>query len=125
VALRCSVHATGAWRSVRRCARTNLRRETPRIPRFAATSILSEISPESGQRPRSGRTPDRVLTLLLFTLVVITVAVAMARLHLESGSMWPPIVLHGVWNEALSVFDGATPTESLWLGEYARFGALS
>jgi membrane protease YdiL (CAAX protease family) len=59
----------------------------------------------------------RLLTLVVFTAVVITVALAMARLHLASGSLLPPILLHGVWNEALSVFDGATPSETLWLGE--------
>ncbi len=59
----------------------------------------------------------RLLAVLLFTLVVTPIAVGMARLRLESGSMWPPIVLHGVWNEGLSAFDLSTPNEGLWLGE--------
>lgn len=61
--------------------------------------------------------PSRVLTALLFALVVIPVGVGMARLRLESGSMWPPIVLHGIWNEAFSVCDGASSPADLWLGE--------
>lgn len=61
--------------------------------------------------------PDRVLTALLFALVVTPLGVGMARLRLESGSMWPPIVFHGIWNEAFSVFDGASSRADLWLGE--------
>lgn len=59
----------------------------------------------------------QLLALLLFTLVITPIAVVMARLRLETGSMWPPIVLHGVWNEGLSVFSAATRDEGLWLGE--------
>lgn len=59
----------------------------------------------------------RLLSILLFTVVVILVGIGMARLRLESGSMWPPIVLHGIWNEGLTVFSIATPHEGLLLGE--------
>jgi CAAX protease family protein len=61
--------------------------------------------------------PERLLSLLLFTLVVTPIAVASARLRLETGSMWPPILLHGVWNEGLSAFEACTPDDKLWLGE--------
>jgi membrane protease YdiL (CAAX protease family) len=60
---------------------------------------------------------DRLLSLLIFTLVVTPIAVVMARLRLETGSVWPPIVLHGVWNEGLSAFSACTPSERPWLGE--------
>ncbi|QSQ25930.1 CPBP family intramembrane metalloprotease [Pyxidicoccus parkwayensis] len=62
--------------------------------------------------------PSRLLTALLFVMVLTPMGVAMARLRMETGSMWPPIVLHGVWNEGLAVFASATnPPESFWLGE--------
>jgi uncharacterized protein len=62
-------------------------------------------------------TQHRFLAILLFTLVITPIGVVMARLRLETGSMWPPIVLHGIWNEGLSTFSGATPSEGLMLGE--------
>ncbi|WP_163998931.1 CPBP family intramembrane glutamic endopeptidase [Pyxidicoccus caerfyrddinensis] len=69
-------------------------------------------------RPGGDFGPSRFLTALLFVVLLMPLGVAMARLRMETGSMWPPIVLHGVWNEALSAFGAATnPTDSIWLGE--------
>jgi len=43
---------------------------------------------------------------------------AMARQRLETGSLWPAIVLHTVWNDVIGlVFGPCTPNEGLWLGE--------
>lgn len=62
--------------------------------------------------------PSRLLTALLFVLLLTPLGVVMARLRLETGSIWPPIVLHGVWNEGLSALGSATqPPEHFWLGE--------
>ncbi|NMO20527.1 CPBP family intramembrane metalloprotease, partial [Pyxidicoccus fallax] len=61
---------------------------------------------------------EHLVTESLFVVLTIALGVAMMRLRLESGSMWPPIVLHGVWNEALSSLASATkPSQSIWLGE--------
>jgi len=64
------------------------------------------------------RSPHVLLILSLFTLELIPVGAMMARLRLESGSVWPPILLHGLWNELLAnVFGGFTAREGIWLGE--------
>lgn len=60
----------------------------------------------------------RLMTLLLFTVVVVPMGCAMARQRLETGSLWPAIGLHAVWNELLGlVFGASTPNEGIWLGE--------
>ncbi|MCC6557121.1 MAG: CPBP family intramembrane metalloprotease [Polyangiaceae bacterium] len=71
--------------------------------------------------------PDgRFLPLALFTLVVIPIACAMARQRLETGSLWPAIVLHGVWNEILGlVFGPCTVKEGIWLGESGILVAIA
>ncbi len=43
-----------------------------------------------------------------------------ARLRLETGSVWPAIVLHASWNSLIQVvFDPAStgPGAALWVGE--------
>ncbi|RKG75013.1 CPBP family intramembrane glutamic endopeptidase, partial [Corallococcus terminator] len=58
------------------------------------------------------------MTALLFTGALVPLGVVMARLQLESGSMWPPIVLHGIWNEVHGALLAASnPPDSPWLGE--------
>lgn len=62
--------------------------------------------------------PHRLLSLALFTVLLIPMGGVFARLRLESGSVLPAIVLHGLWNEIVGiVFDGFTPDGGLWLGE--------
>jgi len=60
----------------------------------------------------------RLLSLSLFTLLLIPMGGVMARLRLESGSVLSATVLHGLWNEILGiVFGGFTVSEGIWLGE--------
>lgn len=60
----------------------------------------------------------RLLTLALFTLVLLPIGGLMARLRFESGSVLPAIVMHALWNELIGiVFGGSTVNEGIWLGE--------
>jgi len=57
-------------------------------------------------------------SVLLFAAVFVPMGCAMARQRLETGSLWPAIVLHAVWNDVIGlVFGLCTPNEGLWLGE--------
>jgi CAAX protease family protein len=61
-----------------------------------------------------------VVSGLLFTLVVVLFAYVLARLRLESGSIWPVIVCHAAWNAVmLNTFAAFTTgaMAGLWTGE--------
>lgn len=56
----------------------------------------------------------------LFVIQIVVVSYVFARVRLDTGSIWPAVVLHGTWNEVIqSVFDTHTTGERawLWLGE--------
>jgi len=64
--------------------------------------------------------PSRVLSAALFLTGAIAFGTIIAWLRLDSGSIWPAIVLHGVWNTVIQgAFDSATtgPAALLWTGE--------
>lgn len=66
-----------------------------------------------------------VPSVLLFAAVFVPMGCAMARQRLESGSLWPAIVLHAVWNDVIGlVFGPCTPNEGLWLGESGLLVAI-
>ena len=51
---------------------------------------------------------------------VTSVAFVLARMRLETGSVWPAIVLHAAWNSIIQdAFDPATTGSgaTLWVGE--------
>ncbi|WP_433654413.1 CPBP family glutamic-type intramembrane protease [Nocardia sp. CA-128927] len=57
---------------------------------------------------------------LLFVVQVTVVSYVFARLRLDTGSIWPVVVLHASWNSVIqSVFDPHTTGSHawLWLGE--------
>jgi membrane protease YdiL (CAAX protease family) len=63
-----------------------------------------------------------ILSAVLFMVSVVTVGFVIARMRLETGSIWPAIAFHGAWNSNVyGAFDpatmgtGAGPT--LWVGE--------
>ena len=61
-----------------------------------------------------------MLSAAIFLIGAIAFATIIAWLRLDSGSIWPAIVLHGVWNSVIQgVFDRATtgPAALLWTGE--------
>jgi membrane protease YdiL (CAAX protease family) len=64
--------------------------------------------------------PSPVLSAALFLIGAIAFGTVIAWLRLESGSIWPAIVLHGVWNSVIQgLFDRSTtgPAALLWTGE--------
>ncbi len=66
----------------------------------------------------AGQDPHKALSLLLFTLLLLPLSALLARWRLESASVLPAILFHGVWNEVMGfVFDGSTPDAGIWLSE--------
>jgi membrane protease YdiL (CAAX protease family) len=68
--------------------------------------------------------PYPVLSAGLFMASVIAAGCVVARIRLESGSVWPAVAFHSAWNSIIQgAFDGATSggssthTTSIWIGE--------
>jgi membrane protease YdiL (CAAX protease family) len=56
----------------------------------------------------AGPCPDA--SALLLVVLATAFGVVFARLRLQTGSIWPPIVLHGAWNSIIqSAFDRPGP----------------
>lgn len=69
-----------------------------------------------------------LLSGLLLMITVTSFGFVIARLRLETGSIWPPIVLHGAWNSVIQdAFDPATSgaAASLWVGEAGILTAIA
>lgn len=72
--------------------------------------------------------PYRLVSAFLFILVVVPLAYLLARLRLQSGSVWPAIVAHGAWNAVIvSTFGAFTSGQvaGLWTGESGILTALA
>lgn len=79
----------------------------------------------SGQYSHS---PKPVLALALFTVTMTSQAFLMARMRLETGSIWPVVLMHAAWNAIIvSFFEPCTQGQNapLWTGETGVLGALS
>jgi uncharacterized protein len=64
--------------------------------------------------------PYPALSAVLFVISVTSIAFVFARMRLETGSIWPPIITHSAWNAIIQgPFDGATTgtDAALWTGE--------
>lgn len=62
--------------------------------------------------------PKPHLSAAAFVGTVVAVAWVMARLRLESGSVWPAVLLHASWNAVVQgAFDASTPEPGIWVGE--------
>ena len=62
--------------------------------------------------------PNRILSAATFVATVVGLGFTMAFLRLTTGSVWPAIVLHGVWNAVIQgAFDVSTKEPSIWVGE--------
>lgn len=62
--------------------------------------------------------PNRFLSAAIFVVTVVGIGFTMAFLRLSTGSVWPAIVLHGVWNAVIQgTFDVSTREPSIWVGE--------
>jgi uncharacterized protein len=62
--------------------------------------------------------PHPTLSAIFFTIDTTALAVVIAWLRLSSGSIWPCIWAHCVWNEVIEgAFDLSTEGYSMWVGE--------
>jgi membrane protease YdiL (CAAX protease family) len=62
--------------------------------------------------------PNRFLSAAVFVVTVAGIGFTMAYLRLTTGSVWPAVVLHGVWNAVIQgAFDVSTKAPSIWVGE--------
>jgi membrane protease YdiL (CAAX protease family) len=68
--------------------------------------------------------PRPALSALLFAMSVTAAAYVAARVRLESGSLWPAVLLHASWNSLIQgTFDrftrggDAAHTSTIWTGE--------
>ena len=58
------------------------------------------------------------LSVSLFVVDVVAFSYLIARVRLETGSVWPAVLLHGSWNAVIQgLFDGWTARTSIWVGE--------
>ena len=62
--------------------------------------------------------PNRFLSAATFVVTVVGIGFTMAYLRLSTGSVWPAVALHGVWNAVIQgAFDTSTKEPSIWVGE--------
>ena len=70
----------------------------------------------------------QIVTASIFLITITSLGSISARLRLETGSIWPSIVLHAAWNACLvEIFNSLTrgTDTSLWTGEAGIFVALT
>jgi uncharacterized protein len=61
-----------------------------------------------------------LLATALLLVVTTSFGFVLARVRLETGSIWPPIALHVVWNVIIQIgFDelASGPSKAIWVGE--------
>lgn len=72
--------------------------------------------------------PSPVLSAMLLMVTITSLGYVIGRMRLETGSIWPAIVLHAAWNSIIvGAFDSATTGEgaALWVGESGVLTALT
>jgi CAAX protease family protein len=72
--------------------------------------------------------PSPTLSAALIVVSITSFGFVISRLRLETGSVWPAIVLHAAWNRIIQgPFDGATTGAgaTLWVGESGVLTALT
>ena len=73
---------------------------------------------------------NRYVSAVLLMVAVTSFGFVIARMRLETGSIWPAIALHGAWNSTIQgAFDPATTGTAagatLWVGEAGILTALA
>ena len=64
--------------------------------------------------------PSPLLSAVLLMVTITSLGYVIGRMRLETGSVWPAIVVHAAWNSIIvGAFDSATTGAgaSLWVGE--------
>jgi CAAX protease family protein len=72
--------------------------------------------------------PSPALSAVLIMVSITSFGYVIARMRLETGSVWPAVVLHAAWNSIIQgPFDGATTGggATLWVGESGVLTALT
>ena len=72
--------------------------------------------------------PSPVLSAVLLMVTITSFSYVIGRMRLETGSIWPAIVLHAAWNAVIvGAFDSATTGAgaALWVGESGVLTALT
>ena len=72
--------------------------------------------------------PSPALSAILIIVAITSFGYVIARMRLETGSVWPAIVLHTAWNRVIQgPFDAATTGAGamLWVGESGILTALT
>jgi uncharacterized protein len=72
--------------------------------------------------------PSPVLSAVFIMVSITAFGYVIARLRLETGSIWPAIILHASWNSIIQgPFDGATTgaEAAVWVGESGILSALA
>ena len=72
--------------------------------------------------------PSPALSAVLIMVSITSFGFVIARVRLETGSVWPAVVLHAAWNSIIQgPFDGATTGAgaTLWVGESGILTALT
>jgi CAAX protease family protein len=72
--------------------------------------------------------PSPALSAVLIMVSITSFGYVIARLRLETGSIWPAIIFHASWNSIIQgPFDGATTGAgaALWTGESGILTALT
>jgi len=61
---------------------------------------------------------NRALSGAVFLATVVGIGFVISWMRLSTGSVWPAVVLHGVWNAVIQgAFDVSTKEPSIWVGE--------
>lgn len=71
--------------------------------------------------------PSPILSAVLIVVSITSFGYVISRLRLETGSVWPAVVLHAAWNRIIQgPFDGTTTGAwaTLWVGESGILTAL-
>src|SRR5919112_3665070 len=71
--------------------------------------------------------PNPALSAVLFVGAVTSISFVLARMRLQTGSIWPVIFAHSAWNSIIQgPFDGAMkgPNAALWTGESGIFTVI-
>ncbi|BCY17373.1 abortive infection protein [Leptolinea sp. HRD-7] len=71
--------------------------------------------------------PNRVLSSLFFMLFAVGLSILWGRLRLKTGSVWPAMLGHAAWNQAIPVFTRYFPEEvpGVWLNESGLLVVIS
>jgi uncharacterized protein len=71
--------------------------------------------------------PSPLLSAVLLMFTTVSLGYVLARVRLETGSVWSAVALHAAWNVIIQAgFDPATTgaTRAMWVGELGIFTAL-